>query len=417
MAAIAQLEARRATGAEFFVLPNSALWWMDHYVGFRHHLIRQYQPLTQPTDAGLVFDLRKPAILSRSLIEVAGDMALTASDGVSGGGGSVLDWHTEVDLSSALPGHTVFAPPERDQTLPYMDHSVDIVAVRDPDAAQADEARRVAKRAVVIFTDRPDTAGPTLESHVERFEPQPATSRPSISIMVPVAPGDPVLHARLAAICASLPHRADSELLVAGLQLSDRDVDTVCKIQREYAFVRLVETNEQAAAHIATNDVLIFLGDDVLPLPDFLSPLLQVLVHSPQAAVVGGRVVGSDGRLSEAGGTILTDGSLQLLGVGDLLPDAPVHSFVREAAWCSRSILATWRGVFEDQHGFDMRYSSRWFQDADYCLRVGRHGRRVYYQPASVGVRLGAARLPTDSPDRLAFAEQWAEVNSLGSAR
>jgi GT2 family glycosyltransferase len=77
--------------------------------------------------------------------------------------------------------------------------------------------------------------------------------------------------------------------------------------------------------------------------------------------------------------------------------------------------MATWRTVFEELGGFDLSFCSTLFQDADYCLRVRQDGRRVYYQPASVVVRLGGLRPPTtEEPDRHRFAERWARAGGAG---
>jgi GT2 family glycosyltransferase len=44
--AVAQLETLRAAGAEYLVLPSTASWWLEHYVGFGEHLRANY-PVTE----------------------------------------------------------------------------------------------------------------------------------------------------------------------------------------------------------------------------------------------------------------------------------------------------------------------------------------------------------------------------------
>jgi glycosyltransferase involved in cell wall biosynthesis len=41
--AIAHLEALRAKGGDFFLLPSTAFWWLEHYSDFRQHLDARYQ--------------------------------------------------------------------------------------------------------------------------------------------------------------------------------------------------------------------------------------------------------------------------------------------------------------------------------------------------------------------------------------
>jgi hypothetical protein len=40
--AIAELERMRGEGSRFFVVAWPSFWWLDHYVGFREHLERNY---------------------------------------------------------------------------------------------------------------------------------------------------------------------------------------------------------------------------------------------------------------------------------------------------------------------------------------------------------------------------------------
>jgi hypothetical protein len=54
--AIAHLEQLRARGASYLVLPDTALWWLEHYTGFRGHLDRFYRRLAF-SDGCLIYDL------------------------------------------------------------------------------------------------------------------------------------------------------------------------------------------------------------------------------------------------------------------------------------------------------------------------------------------------------------------------
>ena len=56
--AIAGLEHLRQRGADFFVLPSTAFWWLDHYPAFAGHLTDRYRLALRNQDACLIFDLR-----------------------------------------------------------------------------------------------------------------------------------------------------------------------------------------------------------------------------------------------------------------------------------------------------------------------------------------------------------------------
>lgn len=58
--AIAHLEALRAKGAGYFLLPATSLWWLEHYEQFSQHLDTNCAPLEVPGDACLIYALRRP---------------------------------------------------------------------------------------------------------------------------------------------------------------------------------------------------------------------------------------------------------------------------------------------------------------------------------------------------------------------
>jgi hypothetical protein len=57
--AIAHLEARRAAGVDFLVLPRTSFWWLEYYTEFREHLERHYRLPVAQRDTCLIFDLKR----------------------------------------------------------------------------------------------------------------------------------------------------------------------------------------------------------------------------------------------------------------------------------------------------------------------------------------------------------------------
>jgi hypothetical protein len=49
-AAVAQLEAVRLAGAEYLLLPEPALWWLDHYAGLGDYLRSQAEEVARTPD-------------------------------------------------------------------------------------------------------------------------------------------------------------------------------------------------------------------------------------------------------------------------------------------------------------------------------------------------------------------------------
>jgi GT2 family glycosyltransferase len=57
VSAIAQLEALRAKGANFLLIPEPGLWWLEHYAGFRDHLEGRYRVALRQPELCLLYDL------------------------------------------------------------------------------------------------------------------------------------------------------------------------------------------------------------------------------------------------------------------------------------------------------------------------------------------------------------------------
>jgi GT2 family glycosyltransferase len=67
--AIARLETLRAKGAEFLLIPHTALWWLDHYGEFKKHLDSQYALVARQEETCLIFALadRDPIMSSTTV--------------------------------------------------------------------------------------------------------------------------------------------------------------------------------------------------------------------------------------------------------------------------------------------------------------------------------------------------------------
>ena len=57
--AIAHLEALRARGGRFLVIPSSAFWWLEHYADLAHHLDTNYQNIWKSADCQ-IYELERP---------------------------------------------------------------------------------------------------------------------------------------------------------------------------------------------------------------------------------------------------------------------------------------------------------------------------------------------------------------------
>jgi GT2 family glycosyltransferase len=330
---------------------------------------------------------------------------------------SILDWNSGLELAVSFPHLAVFSPLSSEgigSTLPYLDHSIDIVVTSSPDPGRIAEARRVAAVAVILSN--------TLSNELQHLMPRKVAKRPvslgiewltdqgngpsmlATSIIIPVFNKVSYTQSCLEQLSTTLPQDFNGEIIVIDDASSDgtlallehwADKDGRIKILRNPENVGFI-TSCNRAAESAQGDILIFLNNDTLPLSGWLPPLLRVLRDKPEAGAVGGKLVYPDGRLQEAGGVIFSDGSGCNFGWSDKAANAPLYNFVREVDYCSGALLATPRTLFMELGGFDVRFKPAYYEDVDYCFTLREKGYRVYYQPESVIVHFEGASCGTD---------------------
>ena len=427
-AAIAHLEALRHQGADYLLIPEPARWWLDHYVEFRRHLVRRYRLVIDQAGTCLIFALREPPVAGDVWRDV--DEVVESFQRRYGRAPAVLDWHTGQALAARLPQEAVFSPPTGDPTLPYLDNSVDVVAVASPDAASAGEAKRVAGAAVITFTGSQADEAADLALAVGWKSGARERALPATSIVIPCFNGIAHTEACLAALWETLPSGFRGDVIVVDDGSDDETAARLQELAKADRRMKVIRSRKNAGfvkscnrgAKVSRGDILVFLNNDTIPLPDWLLPLLRVFRDHPDAGVVGGKLIYPDGRLHDAGGIVFCDGSAANFGRGDYNPDAPLYSYLREVDYCSGALLATRRSLFEELGGFDPLYEPGYYEDADYCFKVRQKGCRVYFQSESAVVHFEGATAGTDlsvgmkrsqAVNQAKFFERW--VHTLQS--
>jgi len=163
--AIAALNSLVTAGWNHLVIPATSLWWLEHYREFRIHLHRSWHAIHRDMETCVIFahDPVQPGPW-QECDEFLAEFMRTESRSPA-----VLDWETGSELAAFFPRCAVFPPVDRGvDALPYLDRSIDIVAVPWGDSARRSEARRVASAAVVEIA-MPGIVGPGFRIVIERL--------------------------------------------------------------------------------------------------------------------------------------------------------------------------------------------------------------------------------------------------------
>jgi len=419
--AIVQLEALRAKGARYLVIPSFAFWWLDHYRDFNDHLRSRYRLVCRHERTCTVFELTPPSharpgsIVEEAIVEFQHRFD-RAPD--------ILDWGTGLELPSTV-SHCTLASCAADGSLPYLDRTIDLVvmsAAASPGRVR--DAGRVASAAVILI---PEAGKPAAKARgiIDWRADLPELPDVATSIIIPTYNGLARVQACVRALGETLPRRFNGEIIIVddGSDAATRtglgrlgETNHALKVLRNQRNVGFVESCNAGAA-AATGNILVFLNDDTLPLPQWLTALLATFRRYPDAGAVGGKLIFPDGRLQEAGGVVFCDGSGANFGKWDLDSDNSLYSYVREVDYCSGALLATPLRMFEEIGGFDRRYSPAYYEDTDYCFAIREKGYGVYFQPECRVIHCEGATAGTDETtgakryqviNRAKFVQKWA---------
>ena len=174
--------------------------------------------------------------------------------------------------------------------------------------------------------------------------------------------------------------------------------------------------NCNAAAAEARGEALLFLNNDTIVLPGWLTELVRVLREEPSAAIVGSKLLYPDGTIQETGGVLFADASAGNLGRGKPRHD-PLFSFDREVDYSTGASILVRRSFWDSVGGFDVRYSPAYCEDSDLAMAARHKGMRVicaarsevvHFEHGTYGEAVAAAPKALALKNAARLREKWA---------
>ena len=246
----------------------------------------------------------------------------------------------------------------------------------------------------------------------------PEHEQVDVSIIIPVFNQLEYTHACLASLQA-VQEQAPFEVIVVDDCSTDNTPEVVAQISGVVYLRNDINSGFiascNAGAKTARGKYLVFLNNDTLVKPGWLTALLDTFKEERRAGIVGSKLLYPDGRLQEAGGIIWQDASGWNYGKSDD-PGKPEYNYLRDVDYCSGAALMVPKALFESLGGFDSRYAPGYYEDTDLAFKVRQAGYRVLYQPLSEVIHYEGATGGTDIStgakkhqeiNRSTFAEVW----------
>jgi len=148
---------------------------------------------------------------------------------------------------------------------------------------------------------------------------------------------------------------------------------------------------------LASGGAILILNPDIVVQEGSIDRLMAFMARTPDAGIVGAKLVYPDGSLQYSCRAFYTAGALvfRRTVLGKLFPRAgPLrrhlmldydHAAARAVDWVLGACMLVRRSALEKVGAMDERFFL-YFEDIDWCFRMKNQGWSVYYEPASVMV-------------------------------
>lgn len=244
-------------------------------------------------------------------------------------------------------------------------------------------------------------------------------SSPRCSLIVPVHNGLEYLRVMLDTLWASTPE-ASFELIISDDASSTATRAFLMDLSGRVR-VHFEKTNQgfaaacNAGAKLAGGEFLVFLNSDLEFRPGWLEAMMATADTDPRIAAVGAKLLYPDGTIQH-GGVFLREDRLDrnpLVASHDNVgkpgndPDANRRE---DLLAVTAAAMLVRRSAFESVGGFDEGYYNG-LEDVDLCLKLGRAGHRIVYEPRCELIhhesKSGDKRFSHTKPNQRRFHAQW----------
>lgn len=280
-----------------------------------------------------------------------------------------------------------------------------------------------AAKGVLKLWHKAKNTGTEYARHIRSLLPIviPKCSEPDVSIIIPVYNQFLYTYDCIRSIVETSAGLAYEVILA-----DDCSTDRTTNIEKTIKGLQIVRNKENLrflrncnnVAQVARGRYLLFLNNDTVVHPDWLSSLLRLMENDETIGIAGSKMLFPNGKLLEAGSIIWNDATGWNYGRG-ADPSAPEYNYVKEVDYISGCSIVLRADFWRKVGGFDERFAPAYYEDVDLAFQARANGYRVVYQPLSVvthfegvshGIDLTAGQRKYMALNQPKFREKWEEV-------
>jgi hypothetical protein len=267
---VVALEDHRRRGVDHLLIPSSRTWWLEHWPELRRYLTH-FRALDLPN--GMMGWRLRSTVHSDAI-----DALIATATGLVTRPPAVLCWGASDGLEHALSRDAAtFRADTALVELPYIDRSIDIVALGAGDDSRVAEAIRVASLAVI----RDAGTGRRTPRVVWRGSMLARVTDLSVLVHGQAATG--ARNGAMTRIRDALPPISAGEVIITG----EATADAGARAARTEAGIRTRSASAPqgvaASAGLAANDLVLYLDGSAWPVPGAIEALVSTLADDPSA--------------------------------------------------------------------------------------------------------------------------------------
>jgi GT2 family glycosyltransferase/glycosyltransferase involved in cell wall biosynthesis len=149
----------------------------------------------------------------------------------------------------------------------------------------------------------------------------------------------------------------------------------------------------------------LFMNSDVTVRPGWLAALVNTIEHYPRAGMVGPLMLNAEGKVQEAGGTVMRYGVPSNFG-RNTAPASLPYLHARVADYISAACLLVRRELFIKLGLFDPQFEPAYYEDTDAALTHLQNGWLTIIQPLSVVLHEEGQSIVSEAKEKLMVRNQ-----------